>query len=150
MASKKELKEIVKNYIFENYSRLSEEDKDGDGIEDEVDPVIDGPTDDKEEVNDSEVQAALQDIVSLLDASGERVNSILRQADSTESKISILNKMVDFILDGFSTREDLPNSVLRNFFIKKFGSVDADVYEESTTAGAPAPATKYAFRRKKK
>ena len=148
MANKKDLKEVVKNYILENYSRLSEEDKDQDGIEDKVDAVVDEPGDDEDSLGD--VDQAYDAVVDLLNSSGQRINSILRRTDSRDEKVQILNRMVDFILNGFNTREDLPNSMLRDFFMKKFGGQLSQVDEMSTTAGAPAPATKYAFKRKKK
>ena len=148
MANKKDLKEVVRNYILENYSRLSEEDVDGDGIEDKVDPEIDEPGDDEDSLGD--VDQAYDAVIDLLNSTGQRINSILRRTDSRDEKVQILNRMVDFILNGFNTREDLPNSMLRDFFIKKFGGQSSQVDEMSTTAGAPAPATKYAFKRKKK
>ena len=148
MANKKDLKEVVRNYILENYSRLSEEDKDQDGIEDEVDAVVDEPVDDDPSVED--VDQAYDAVIDLLNSTGQRINSVLRRTDSRDEKVQILNRMVDFILNGFNTREDLPNSMLRDFFIKKFGGQSSQVDEMSTTAGAPAPATKYAFKRKKK
>jgi len=148
MANKKDLKEVVRNYILENYSRLSEEDKDQDGIEDKVDAVVDEPVDDDPSVED--VDQAYDSVVDLLNSTGQRINSVLRRTDSRDEKLQILNRMVDFILNGFNTREDLPNSMLRDFFMKKFGGQLSQVDEMSTTAGAPAPATKYAFKRKKK
>lgn len=160
MASKKDLKEVVRNYILENYSRLSEEDVDDDGIEDEVDPVVDEPEND-----DLESEQAFKNIIDLLDSTGQRVGAILRRADSTNEKVDILNRMVDFTLNGFTTREDLPNSMLRDFFIRKFGGGDVGdetMDEQSMTGGGAASqasftagtgeqyATPYAFRRKKK
>ena len=144
MASKKQIKELVQNYILENYSKISEEDIDNDGIEDTVDTDV--TPDEEEDVSDAD--QALGAIIDLLNTTDERVSAILRQTDSTAEKVAILDKMVDFILGGFNTRQDLPNSTLRDFFIKKFGGSE-DIEEMSTTAGAPAPATKYAFKRKK-
>ena len=148
MANKKELKELVSNYILENYSKISEEDKDGDGIDDEVDAVVD--VSDEEEGDLGDADQALSSIIDLLNTTDQRVSTILRRTDSTQEKVEILNRMVDFVLNGFNTRQDLPNSMLRDFFIKKFGGSEETVDEMSTTAGAPAPATKYAFKRKKK
>ena len=148
MANKKDLKELVSNYILENYSKISEEDKDEDGIDDEVDAVVD--VSDEEEGESGDSDTALSNIVDLLNTTDQRVSTILRRTDSTQEKVEILNKMVDFVLGGFNTRQDLPNSMLRDFFIKKFGGSEEAVAEMSTTAGAPAPATKYAFKRKKK
>ena len=147
MANKKELKELVSNYILENYSKISEEDKDGDGIDDEVDAVVD--VSDEEEGDLGDADQALSSIIDLLNTTDQRVSTILRRTDSTQEKVEILNRMVDFVLNGFNTRQDLPNSMLRDFFIKKFGGGEETV-DETTTAGAPAPATKYAFKRKKK
>ena len=162
MANKKDLKEVVRNYILENYSRLSEEDKDQDGIEDEVDavvdepevdPVVDKPGDDKEDplsgVN------SVQAIKRLLDRTDTRLSTELRDITVASTKLKILDDIVDYVLGGFNTTADLPDATLRNHFIKKFGGrpeleVDDEMQEVSTTAGAPAPATKYAFKRKKK
>ena len=144
MANKKQIKELVQNYILENYSKISEEDIDNDGIEDTVDTDV--TPDEEEDLSDAD--QALGSIIDLLNTTDQRVSAILRQTDSTAEKVAILDKMVDFILGGFNTRQDLPNSTLRDFFIKKFGGSE-DIEEMSTTAGAPAPATKYAFKRKK-
>ena len=149
MANKKDLKELVSNYILENYSKLSEEDKDGDGIEDEVDAVVDDS--DKKE-DPLERKNSVQAIKNLLDKTDTRLSTELRDINKTSTKLSILSNIVDYVLGGFNTTADLPDATLRNFFIEKFGGNEMEngMDEMSTTAGAPAPATKYAFKRKKK
>ena len=153
MANKKDLKEIVRNYILENYSRLSEEDKDQDGIEDEVDAVINEPADDEKDPLSG--VSSVQAIKRLLDKTDTRLSTELRDITVANTKLKILDDIVDYVLGGFNTTADLPDATLRNHFIQKFGGrpeleIDDEMQEVSTTAGAPAPATKYAFKRKKK
>ena len=152
MANKKDLKEVVRNYILENYSRLSEEDVDNDGIEDEVDAVIDKPADDEGPLSGVN---SVQAIKRLLDKTDTRLSTELKDITVANTKLKILDDIVDYVLGGFNTTADLPDATLRNFFIRKFGGrpeleIDDEMQEVSTTAGAPAPATKYAFKRKKK
>ena len=151
MASKKDLKETVRNYILENYSKISEEDKDGDGIEDEVGVVVDEPSEEKDSLAGvSSVQA----IKRLLDKTDTRLSTELKDITASSTKLSILDSIIDYVLGGFNTTADLPDATLRNYFIQKFGGrpeveIEDNIEEMSTTAGAPAPATKYAFKRKK-
>ena len=72
MATKKDLKEIVSNYILENYKKeidLKEEDVDGDGIEDTAPEVVD----DLAGVN------SVQAIKTLLDKTDTRISTELRR-----------------------------------------------------------------------
>lgn len=143
MATKKDLKKIVSNYILENYKKeidLKEEDVDGDGIEDTAPEVVD----DLAGVN------SVQAIKTLLDKTDTRISTELRDITKTSTKLSIIDSVVDYILGGFNTTADLPDATLRNHFIQKFGGSnnDVDLDEMSTTAGAPAPATKYAYKKK--
>lgn len=144
MATKKDLKKIVSNYILENYKKevdLKEEDIDGDGIED-ISP---------EEVDDLAGVRSVQAIKNLLDKTDTRISTELRDITRASTKLSILDSVVDYILGGFNTTADLPNATLRNHFIQKFGGSSdngTDLDEMSTTAGSPAPATKYAYKKK--
>ena len=145
MATKKDLKEIVSNYILENYKKeidLKEEDVDGDGIDDTTPEVVDALAG----VN------SVQAIKTLLDKTDTRISTELRDINKTSTKLSILDSVVDYILGGFNTTADLPDATLRNHFIQKFGGSNngVDLDEMSTTAGAPAPATKYAYKKKVK
>lgn len=139
MANRKQLKEVITKYISENYSRLNEQDEDP--------------------------KASIQGIINLLDSTDTRLSTLIRDINSPENKLMIIDKVLDYVLDGFNTTADIPPATLRNHFIQKFGGdekdgmddiadapeTDAEEIEEmSTTAGAPAPATKYAFKRKKK
>ena len=149
MASKKEVKDQIRNYILENYSKLSEEDVDQDGIDDEVDSDIEEPSKDEDPLSSVD---SVQAIKRLLDSTSTRLSTELRDITQPKTKLSIIDNIVDYVLGGFNTTADLPDATLRNHFIQKFGgdSGSGEIEEMSTTAGAPAPATKYAFRRKKK
>ena len=146
MASKDKLKEIIRSYVLENKAKFMEADEDGDGIDDEIDVQIDKPIDSED---DTSGEQAFEALLTILDQTGTRISTILKRVDSTKEKMDILNAMVDTVLNGFNTRQDLPNSTLKNYFIQKFGGSD-EMAETSTTAGAPAPATKYAYKLKKK
>ena len=146
---KNKIKEQIKNYILENYSKLSEEDVDQDGIEDEVDVDIEEPSEKEDPLDDV---SSVQTIKKLLDSTSTRLSTELRDITQTGTKLSILDDIVKYVLGGFNTTADLPDATLRNHFIKMFGGdgANGEIEEMSTTAGAPAPATKYAFKRKKK
>lgn len=149
---KNKIKEQIKNYILENYSKLSEEDVDQDGIEDEVDVDIEEPSEKEDPLSSVD---SVQTIKKLLDSTSTRLSTELRDITQTGTKLSILDDIVKYVLGGFNTTADLPDATLRNHFIKMFGGrpdleIDSEIEEMSTTAGAPAPATKYAFKRKKK
>ena len=146
---KNKIKEQIKNYILENYSKISEEDVDQDGIEDEVDVDIEEPAEEKDPLDDVN---SVQTIKKLLDSTSTRLSTELRDITQTGTKLSILDDIVKYVLGGFNTTADLPDATLRNHFIKMFGGdgANGEIEEMSTTAGAPAPATKYAFKRKKK
>ena len=146
---KNKIKEQIKNYILENYSKISEEDVDQDGVEDGVDVDIEEPSEEEDPLDDV---SSVQTIKKLLDSTSTRLSTELRDITQTGTKLSILDDIVKYVLGGFNTTADLPDATLRNHFIKMFGGDDAngEIEEMSTTAGAPAPATKYAFKRKKK
>ena len=146
MASKDQLKEIIRNYVLENKAKFLEADEDGDGIDDEIDVQIDEPIDSEE---GHEGEKAFANLLAILDSQKQRISTVLRRVDSTQEKVDILDIMVDTVLNGFNTRQDLPDSTLKNYFLQKFGG-ESNVAETSTTAGAPAPATKYAYKLKKK
>lgn len=142
------LRELIKAAVLERKSKIYEEDLDDDGIEDTVDPVVDV---DVEDENGKDSNSVLKQIVRMLDSDEERLASILRGVESTDDKLAIIDEMIQFLLNNFNTRSDLPNAVLRNHFLKMTSQGEkGDIEEMSTTAGAPAPATKYAFKLKKK
>ena len=144
-----DLKEIIRNYVLENKDRFAEADEDGDGVDDITnEPVIEPEADDNMEIDASDT---VSQINRILDASEERVQSVLANVSGADRKLQIIDAMVDYLLRGFPTSSDLPPTVLRDFFIKKFSTGEMNTIDEmSTTAGAPAPATKYAFKVKKK
>lgn len=135
----KELKNLVKNYILENYKNIKEND-------------------------DDQEKASIVGIKKLLDSTQERLTTMLRNITQPQNKLAVLDDVVNYVLNGFNTREDLPDATLRNHFIDIFGggsdvennndieepSVDEEPIDEmSTSAGAGAYLSKYAYKRKK-
>jgi len=151
MANKKDLKEIVSNYILENYSKkkVEEQDMASDDQLGDIDPQV------------------LETRKALFNVSDERLVQSLRDIVTTEQVGQLVVQMLDF-LNRFTPAPNLDRDLAikfiqgaernRDFDASKREvepEVDVDAEEEtvdemSTTAGAPAPATKYAFRRKKK
>lgn len=137
MASKSQIKEAIKGYITKNY-------------------VL--------ENRDQEMESAsITGIKKLLDSTQQRLSTLLRDITQPETKLQIVDDVVDYILNGFNTMADLPDATLRNHFIDKFGGgeemdngmeapepePEETVDEMSTSGAAGAYNTKYAFRRKK-
>ena len=131
MASRSELKEIVRNYISE---RIQEQDK--------MDPVA-------------------KAVSALKNVQDEKLLQSLRNITTLEQVGDLLLKTLDFVntqTPAPDLSRDLAIQVFQGFEPdEEVDAIDMDaeaeeetVDEMSTTAGAPAPATKYAFRRKKK
>jgi hypothetical protein len=136
------LKHIVKQYILENYKIKEQEEE------------------------STEEKASIKGVENLLDSTQQRLTTLLRDITQPENKLKVIDDVLDYVMRGFNTMADLPDATLRNHFIKKFGgesnnmgdmptvdvvdNAEDTVDEMSTTAGAPAPATKFAFKRKKK
>ena len=148
MASKKDLKELVSNYILENYSKKKIKE------EDEASP---------EQLKDVGSKV-LEFRKALFNLSDERLIQSLRDIVTVEQVGEIMVQMLDFInktTPAPNLNRDLAIKFLqgsdrdRDFDASKREvepEVDAEeetVDEMSTTAGAPTPATKYAFKRKK-
>ena len=149
MANKKDLKEIVSNYILENYSKKKIEEQDEASYEQlgDIDPQV------------------LEARKALFGVSDERLVQSLRDIVTTEQVGQLMVQMLDFI-NKFTPAPNLDRDLAIKFIqgaerdrdfdaSKREVEPEADAEEEtvdemSTTAGAPAPATKYAFKRKKK
>jgi len=139
MANKNQIKDVVKKYIVENYNVREQEEA-------------------------PEEKSSIVGVTKLLDSTQQRLTTLLRDITKPENKLRIIDDVLDYVMRGFNTMADLPDATLRNHFIAKFGGekmnndvpmMDTEpeedtVDEMSTTAGVPAPATKYAFKRKKK
>ena len=139
MASKKDLKELVSNYILENYS--------------------------KKEINEQEegVDVISNAYEAIENASDERMFQALRSITSLKDVAKLYTMLLDFINNNtpaadlskdqaiqFLSGEPLEDEVESNSEVDIEVDAEEDTVDEmSTTAGAPAPATKYAFKRKK-
>ena len=153
MANKKDLKEIVSNYILENYSKkkVEEQDMASDDQLGDIDPQV------------------LEARKALFGVSDERLVQSLRDIVTTEQVGQLMVQMLDFI-NRFTPAPNLDRDLAIKFIqgterdrdfdaskreVEPEVDIEIDAEEEtvdemSTTAGAPAPATKYAFKRKKK
>jgi len=139
MANKKDLKEIIGKYIVENYSKNKVE----------------------EQKEDMDVITTAYNAIE--NASDERMFQALRSITSLPEVAQLYRMLLDFINQNtpaanlstdqaiqFLSGDDIDDAEEE---IKQDIEIDSEeetVDEMSTTAGAPAPATKYAFKRKKK
>ena len=145
---KNKIKEQIKNYILENYSKISEQEKNETDLLKDLDPEV------------AEVRN------NLFNVADERLVQSLKNIVSVEQTGQLIVQMIDFInkeTPAPSINKDLAIKYIqgaesRDFNVDDFESEveiepeteEESVEEMSTTAGAPAPATKYAFKRKKK
>ena len=139
MANKKDLKEIIGKYIVENYSKnkVEEQKEDMDAITIAYNAISNA--------SDERMFQALRSITSLPEVAQlykmllSFINQNTPAADlSTDQAIQFLSgKDID------DAEEEIEQDI-------EIDSEEETVDEMSTTAGAPAPATKYAFKRKKK
>lgn len=130
-----ELKEVIRNYILENKEKMYEAPEDD--------------QDDEEVVDDAPEKDASGDFIQGILASDPSIAADLGKITNPRQKIDILDGFIDFVLNAMG-RNNIPSSDLRNYALRKFANTDQEVNEESTTAGVPAPATKYAYKLKKK
>ena len=141
MANKKDLKEIIGKYIVENYSKnkVEEQKEDMDVITTAYNAI--------QNASDERMFQALRSITSIKDVAQlykmllSFINQNTPAADlSTDQAIQFLSG------DDIPVKRD-EEEIEQDIEID---SEEETVDEMSTTAGAPAPATKYAFKRKKK
>ena len=145
---KNKIKEQIKNYILENYSKISEQEKNKTNVLKDLYPEV-------AEVRDN-----------LFNVADERLIQSLKNIATVEQTGQLIVQMIDFINKEtpapFITKDlaikYIQGAESRDFNVDDFESEveiepeteEESVEEMSTTAGAPAPATKYAFKRKKK
>ena len=144
---KEKIKESIKSYILENYSKKKIEEQ-----EDDLEGTLD--------LSDN-VAAARK---ALFETPDEKIIQAFRNILSLEEAAQLYVSLLDFINDKAPAPDLDPDIAIKYLS----GAEDRDekeqepevdievdaeeetVDEMSTTAGAPAPATKYAFKRKKK
>lgn len=130
MANKAELKEIIRNYVSE---RMNEQEQ--------MDPVTKA-VDALKNVQDEKLLQSLRNITTIKQV-GDLLLKTLDFVNAQTPAPDLSRDLAIQVFQGFEPDEEVD-------------AIDMDAEEEetvdemSTTAGAPAPATKYAFRRKKK
>jgi len=139
MANKKDLKEIIGKYIVENYSKnkVEEQKEDMDVITTAYNAI--------ENASDERMFQALRSITSLKDVA-QLYRMLLTFINQNTPAANLSTDQAIQFLSG-NDIEDAEEEIEQDIEID---SEEETVDEMSTTAGAPAPATKYAFKRKKK
>ena len=153
MASKEDLKEIVKKYISENYSKkeigegYASREKDSKKTEGNV--VYNPKTKKQDVVISGKVKSSHDKYDDALDA----LHSDKSFNESVDSEIKKIDDAISHFEKKIASQGRITNARDEEHLEKlkdlrsKMSKESID--EMSTTAAAPAPATKYAFKRKK-